>query len=212
APETADFDPNLPNIKFIEEFEPITIEGCKSRLPELDDLFVSETDGMIIDKVTGFSRRENDSVLSGWYIRPYEEDYEDMIKVNFIPLWEYYKRMENRPPKQYDGPPPVPDIPQRYVPPKKEEIPVEQYVSQLPEEDPHLLMEEDAETLNEYDAGTLNEYDAGTLNEYDAGTANEDEEKEDEEDEEEEDEEDEEEEEEEEPDNISFCGQREDDE
>ncbi|SCM01393.1 Acidic phosphoprotein precursor PCEMA1, putative, partial [Plasmodium chabaudi adami] len=56
APETADFDPNLPNIKFIEEFEPITIEGCKSRLPELDDLFVSETDGMIIDKVTGFSR------------------------------------------------------------------------------------------------------------------------------------------------------------
>ncbi|SCL93517.1 Acidic phosphoprotein precursor PCEMA1, putative, partial [Plasmodium chabaudi adami] len=80
ASETADFDPNLPNIKFIEEFEPVTIEGCKSRLPELDDLFVSETDGMIIDKVTGFSRRENDSVLSGWYIRPYEEGYENMIK------------------------------------------------------------------------------------------------------------------------------------
>ncbi|SCL90814.1 Acidic phosphoprotein precursor PCEMA1, putative [Plasmodium chabaudi chabaudi] len=230
APETADFDPKLPNLKFIEEFEPITIEGCKSRLPELDEVFVSETDGMIIDKVTGFSRRENDSVLSGWYIRPYEEGYEHMIKVNFIPLREYYKRMENRPPKQYDGPPPVPDMPQGYVPPKKEEIPVEQYVTQLPEEDPFLLQEEDALSLMEYDAetlnegdaetlneegegttneegeGTLNEYDAGTLNEYDAGTANEDEEKEDDEEEEEEEEE------EKEPDNISFCGQGEDDE
>ncbi|SCM01618.1 erythrocyte membrane antigen 1 [Plasmodium chabaudi chabaudi] len=181
APETADFDPKLPNLKFIEEFEPITIEGCKSRLHELDEPFVSETDGMIIDKVTGFSRRENDSVLSGWYIRPYEEGYENMIKVNFIPLREYYKRMENRPPKQYDGPPPVPDMPQGYVPPKKEEIPVEQYVIQLSEEDPYLLQEEDAlslmeydaETLNEGDAETLNEYDAGTLNEEDAGTTNE---------------------------------------
>nr|AAA29594.1 erythrocyte membrane antigen 1 [Plasmodium chabaudi chabaudi] len=189
AKDKEEFDPDIPNIRFIEEFEPITIEGCKSRLHELDEPFVSETDGMIIDKVTGFSRRENDSVLSGWYIRPYEEGYENMIKVNFIPLREYYKRMENRPPKQYDGPPPVPDMPQGYVPPKKEEIPVEQYVIQLSEEDPYLLQEEDAlslmeydaetlnegdaETLNEGDAETLNEYDAGTLNEEDAGTTNE---------------------------------------
>ncbi|SCL93130.1 erythrocyte membrane antigen 1 [Plasmodium chabaudi chabaudi] len=140
APEIVDFDPKLTNLNFIEEFEPITIEGCKSRLPELDEVFVSETDGMIIDKVTGFSRRENDSVLSGWYIRPYEEDYEDMIKVNFIPLREYYQRMENRPPKQYDGPPPVPDMPQISELPIKQEMLVKQTVS--------TVQEEDAATLN----------------------------------------------------------------
>ncbi|SCL84637.1 Acidic phosphoprotein precursor PCEMA1, putative [Plasmodium chabaudi chabaudi] len=78
--EKVDFDPKLPNIKFVDEFTPITLEGCKGRLKELDELFVSETDGMIIDKVTGFSRRENNSSVSGCYIRPYEEDYEDMIK------------------------------------------------------------------------------------------------------------------------------------
>ncbi|SCL96792.1 erythrocyte membrane antigen 1 [Plasmodium chabaudi adami] len=133
VPEKVDFDPKLPNLKFIEEFEPITLEDCKGRLKELDELFVSETDGMIIDKVIGFSRRENDSVLSGWYIRLYEEDYEHMIKVNFIPLREYYQRMENRPPKQYNGPPIVPDMPQIYEPPKNQEMPVEQTVSTVHE-------------------------------------------------------------------------------
>ncbi|SCM08528.1 Acidic phosphoprotein precursor PCEMA1, putative, partial [Plasmodium chabaudi adami] len=57
--EKVDFDPKFPNLKFVDEFTPITLEGCKGRLKELDELFVSETDGMIIDKVTGFSRREN---------------------------------------------------------------------------------------------------------------------------------------------------------
>ncbi|VTZ68193.1 erythrocyte membrane antigen 1 [Plasmodium chabaudi chabaudi] len=95
-----EYNPDLPNLKFIEEFEPMTLEGCKGRLKELDDPFVSETDGMIIDEVTGFSRRKNDSVLSGWYVRPYEEDYDHMIKLNFIPLSEYYQRKQKNAHKQ----------------------------------------------------------------------------------------------------------------
>ncbi|SCL95367.1 erythrocyte membrane antigen 1 [Plasmodium chabaudi adami] len=74
------------------------------------------------------------------YEEGYEEDYEDMIKDIFIPLREHYQRMENRPPKQYDGPSPVPDMPQGSEPPKKQEIPVEQTVS--------TVQEEDAATLN----------------------------------------------------------------
>ncbi|SCL93855.1 erythrocyte membrane antigen 1 [Plasmodium chabaudi chabaudi] len=95
-----EYNPDLPNLKFIEEFEPMTLEGCKGRLKELNDPFVSETDGMIIDEVTGFSRRENDSVLSGWYVRPYEEDYDHLIKLNFIPLSEYYQRKQKNAHKQ----------------------------------------------------------------------------------------------------------------
>ncbi|VEV56673.1 erythrocyte membrane antigen 1 [Plasmodium vinckei vinckei] len=80
------YDPDIPNIKFIDEFSPKVIEICKVNQPRLGELFISETDGAIVDKVTGFLRRENDSMRQGWYIRPYEEDYEHMIKVKFMPL------------------------------------------------------------------------------------------------------------------------------
>ncbi|CAD2083590.1 fam-a protein, fragment [Plasmodium vinckei brucechwatti] len=56
-----EFDPKLPNINFIDEFDPITLESPKGYQSMLDELFVSETDGTITDKVTGFLRRENNS-------------------------------------------------------------------------------------------------------------------------------------------------------
>ncbi|EUD69654.1 hypothetical protein YYG_05129 [Plasmodium vinckei petteri] len=90
-----DYDPDIPNIKFIDEFSPKIIE-----------IYKGQTDGIIIDKVTGFSRRENNSSVSGWYIRPYEEDYEDMIKANFILYREYYERKQQNAHKQHRGPPP----------------------------------------------------------------------------------------------------------
>ncbi|SCL82969.1 erythrocyte membrane antigen 1 [Plasmodium chabaudi adami] len=105
--EKVDFDPKLPNLKFIDEFDPIILEVYKGRLSELVEPYISETDGTVIDKVTGFLIRENDSSLSGWYIRPYEEDYEDMIKVNYIPLREYYHRKQKNAHKQSGTPPPV---------------------------------------------------------------------------------------------------------
>ncbi|EUD73583.1 hypothetical protein YYG_01629 [Plasmodium vinckei petteri] len=39
-----EFDPKLPNIKFIDEFEIITLETLKGRQSMLDELFISETD------------------------------------------------------------------------------------------------------------------------------------------------------------------------
>ncbi|CAD2096559.1 fam-a protein [Plasmodium vinckei petteri] len=54
-----EFDPKLPSLNFIDEFDPITLEALKGRQSMLDEPFISETDGIIIDKVTGFSRREN---------------------------------------------------------------------------------------------------------------------------------------------------------
>ncbi|CAD2110933.1 fam-a protein [Plasmodium vinckei petteri] len=109
--EEKPFDPKLPNLKFIDEFDSITLEAPKGRQSMLDEPFISETDGIIIDKVTGFSRRENDPMRQGWYIRPYEEDYEHMIKVNFIPYREYYERKQQNAHKQHHGPAPVPKIP-----------------------------------------------------------------------------------------------------
>ncbi|EUD73595.1 hypothetical protein YYG_01641 [Plasmodium vinckei petteri] len=75
------FDHKLPNLKFIDEFDPITFEAPKGRQSMLDEPFISETDGTITDKVTGFLRRENNYGVSGWYIISYEEDYENKIKV-----------------------------------------------------------------------------------------------------------------------------------
>ncbi|CAD2106413.1 fam-a protein [Plasmodium vinckei brucechwatti] len=80
------YDPDIPNIKFIDEFDPIILEVYKGHQSGLAEPFTSETDGTTIDKVTGFLRRENDSRRQGWYIRPYEEEYENMIKVNFVPF------------------------------------------------------------------------------------------------------------------------------
>ncbi|EUD69594.1 hypothetical protein YYG_05191 [Plasmodium vinckei petteri] len=78
----------------MDEFDPITFESPKGRQSMLDDPFISEADDTITDKVTGFLRRENNYGVSGWYIRPYEEGYEDMVKVNLIPYREYYERKQ----------------------------------------------------------------------------------------------------------------------
>ncbi|CAD2097687.1 fam-a protein [Plasmodium vinckei lentum] len=149
--EEKPFDPKIPNLKFIDEFDPITLEAPKGRQSMLDEPFISETDGLIIDKVTGFSRRENNSSVSGWYIRPYEEDYEDKIKVNFIPYREYYERKQQNAHKQHSGPHPVPKIPEKQEVFKKKEMPVYQKLSTINEEDSNALDEDKENDENQND-------------------------------------------------------------
>ncbi|SCL91440.1 erythrocyte membrane antigen 1 [Plasmodium chabaudi chabaudi] len=136
AKDKEEFDPDIPNIKFIDEFTPITLEDSKGCLSILDELFVSETDGTITDKVTGSLRREKDSSVSGWYIRPYEEDYEDMIMVNSIPLREYYQHEHQNVDKM----------------PEKQEFSVEKKLSTIKDDDESTIYEDDASTiLGDYD-------------------------------------------------------------
>ncbi|SCL95891.1 erythrocyte membrane antigen 1 [Plasmodium chabaudi adami] len=144
--EKVNFDPKLPNLKFIDEFDPIILEVYKGRQSELVEPFISEIDGTIIDKVTRFLRRENDSSLPGLYIRPYEEDYEDMIKVNFIPLMEYYHRKQKNAHKQSDVPPPV------YKVPEKQEL------STIHEKGSNIL-HEDKEELDKENENKIEEID-----------------------------------------------------
>ncbi|SCL90909.1 Acidic phosphoprotein precursor PCEMA1, putative [Plasmodium chabaudi adami] len=80
------YDPDIPNIKFIGEFDPIIFEVHEEWQTGLTEPFTSEIDGTTVDKVTGFLRRENNSIKKGWYIRSYEEEPEDMINDNFTPL------------------------------------------------------------------------------------------------------------------------------
>ncbi|VTZ70657.1 fam-a protein [Plasmodium chabaudi chabaudi] len=85
------YDPDLPDLKFIDEFDPMLMEIYKKNQTELDELFISEADGTNVDKVAGFLRRENESRRKRWYIRPYEENYEDMIKDIYAPLKNNYQ-------------------------------------------------------------------------------------------------------------------------
>ncbi|CAD2098374.1 fam-a protein [Plasmodium vinckei] len=85
------YDPDLPDLEFIDEFDPILMEIYKGNQNELDKSIISETNGAIVNKATGFLGRENGSRRKGWYIRPYEEDYEDMIKDIFMPLKSNYQ-------------------------------------------------------------------------------------------------------------------------
>ncbi|CAD2097685.1 erythrocyte membrane antigen 1 [Plasmodium vinckei brucechwatti] len=128
------YDPDLSDLKFIDEFDPITLEAPKGRQSMLDEPFISETDGIVIDKVTGFSRRENNSGVSGWYIRPYEEDYEDMIKVDFVPLKNNYQYNQKDAHKQGDAASPVSKGPEKHELPKNQELPEEQKLSTINEE------------------------------------------------------------------------------
>ncbi|CAD2112534.1 erythrocyte membrane antigen 1 [Plasmodium vinckei] len=187
---TKPFDPNLPNLKFIDEFDPITLQAPQGRQSMLDELYTSETDGTTTDKVTGFLRKQHVPGMSGWYIRPYEEDYEDKIKVSYVPYREYYERKQKIISQQRKGPPPVPDMPQRGDVPRRPTVPQNYMESQI-QEPPKKVMwyqkqgapvqqtlstvpEEDAVTLNEFDMGTTNDIE-GTTNGVE-GTTNEDEE------------------------------------
>ncbi|CAD2095756.1 erythrocyte membrane antigen 1 [Plasmodium vinckei] len=152
------FDPKLLNIKFIDEFDPIALEAPKGRQSMLDKPFISETDGIIIDKVTGFSRRENNSSVSGWYIRPYEEDYEDMITINSMPLREYYKHEQQNVHNQYGVSPSVPKIPE------KQKFPVKQKLSIINEKISNRLHDDGKSTIYEDDASTIRGDDDFTLN------------------------------------------------
>ncbi|EAA17084.1 hypothetical protein YYC_04124 [Plasmodium yoelii 17X] len=50
------------DIEFIGEYDPLLIEIYKGRQAELDEPFISETDGIFVDKVTRFLRRENETM------------------------------------------------------------------------------------------------------------------------------------------------------
>ncbi|VUC56004.1 erythrocyte membrane antigen 1 [Plasmodium berghei ANKA] len=82
-PKGIDYDPDLPNLKFIDEPTSVVLEVCNERKSKLSELFASEIDDTVIDQVNGFLRRENKSSKKGWYVRPYEE-YENMINIKFI--------------------------------------------------------------------------------------------------------------------------------
>ncbi|EUD72208.1 hypothetical protein YYG_02909 [Plasmodium vinckei petteri] len=138
--EEKPFDPKLPNLKFIDDFDPITLEAPKGYHSMLDEPFIPETDGTITDQVTGFLRREHVPGMSGWYIRPYEEDYEDMIKVNFIPYKEYYERKQKIAHKQDDAPPAI------LKGFEKQELPKEQKLSTINE---NALFLGNRENINE---------------------------------------------------------------
>ncbi|SCL94400.1 fam-a protein [Plasmodium chabaudi adami] len=94
------YDPDLPDLKFIDEFDPMLMEIYKRNQTELDELFISEADGTTVDKVAGFLRRENESKRKRWYIRPYEENYEDMIKDIYAPLKNNYQYNQTNAHKQ----------------------------------------------------------------------------------------------------------------
>ncbi|CAD2100987.1 erythrocyte membrane antigen 1 [Plasmodium vinckei petteri] len=85
------YDPDLPNLKFIDEFDSTILEDHEWHQTELDEPFTSETNGTIVDKAPGFLRGENEPKKKGWYIRPYEEEYEDMINAKFMSLKNNYQ-------------------------------------------------------------------------------------------------------------------------
>ncbi|SCL89262.1 Acidic phosphoprotein precursor PCEMA1, putative [Plasmodium chabaudi adami] len=132
-----EYDPDIPNLKYIDKFSPITLDIYKGDKTKLNEPFVSETDGAIIDKVTGFLIRENDPRRQGCYIKPYEEKYEHMIKINFIPLKENCQTFQSNQittHKQSDIPPPIPKVPGE---------------PELSEEELSTISEEDSSTLHE---------------------------------------------------------------
>ncbi|KEG04420.1 erythrocyte membrane antigen 1 [Plasmodium vinckei vinckei] len=163
-------DLNIPGIKFIDEFEPIILHSPKIGFKSVvTEPFAPEDDDVTIDPKTGFLRREYVPGMSGWYVRPYEEDYADQIQTNFIPYREYYERRQKIKSQRRGGPPPLPTTPQRYVPPK----------IQVPSPEPKKPVEQTITTVPEEDAVTLNEFDMGTTEGVE-GTTNEDEELDDE--------------------------------
>ncbi|CAD2083921.1 erythrocyte membrane antigen 1 [Plasmodium vinckei brucechwatti] len=147
--EEKPFNPKLPNLKFIDEFDIITLEAPKGNQSMLDEPFISETDGIIIDEVTGFSRRKHVPDMSGWYIRPYEEDYEDMIMVNSMPLREYYQHEQQKLHNKYGVPPSVPKMHE------KQGFPVEQKLSRINKKISNTLHDDDKSTVYEDDASTI---------------------------------------------------------
>ncbi|SCL87984.1 erythrocyte membrane antigen 1 [Plasmodium chabaudi adami] len=129
---------DLPNLNFIDEFSPIIVEIPKARQTKLTESFISETNGTIIDKVTGFVRRENESVRKGWYIRSYKEAYEHMIKFIFTPFNkndQSFKSNQTNVHKQGDTLPGVSKAPEKH------KLPEEQKLSTINEENPSTLHE-----------------------------------------------------------------------
>ncbi|SCL86670.1 fam-a protein [Plasmodium chabaudi adami] len=153
--EDTGYDPDLPNIDFIDEYLSTVMEICKIPKPIVGELFTSEDDDTTVDEVTGFSRRKYDPLRIGRYFRPYEEAFEyrnSYIVIPFRDIHHYNEMVEcgralfhptpPRIPEKQELPavpkipelpkiPALPKIPEKQEFPKKQELPVEQKLSAI---------------------------------------------------------------------------------
>ncbi|EUD70934.1 hypothetical protein YYG_03564 [Plasmodium vinckei petteri] len=145
--ENTNYDPDLPDFQFIDEYNPRAVTNCKVNQPRLSEPFISETDGTTVDKVTGFLRREHDPKSVGCYYRPYEEAFESRNSYSLVPFMDSHKYNKTIELKQDHFRPPSPKTLENQELPKKEEtpeeLPVEQKLPKLEE-----LLEEEEEELN----------------------------------------------------------------
>ncbi|EUD71204.1 hypothetical protein YYG_03837 [Plasmodium vinckei petteri] len=110
--EEKPFDPDLPDLQFIDEYTPTVIEICNVHQPRLNDPFTSETDDTTVDKVTGFLRRKYDPLRTGCYFRSYEEAFESRnsyILIHFKDIDEYNERVACNKALYHHPPPKVPE-------------------------------------------------------------------------------------------------------
>ncbi|CAD2100628.1 fam-a protein [Plasmodium vinckei petteri] len=124
--ENTNYDPDLPDFQFIDEYNPRAVTNCKVNQPRLSEPFISETDGTTVDKVTGFLRREHDPKSVGCYYRPYEEAFESRNSYSLVPFMDSHKYNKTIELKQDHFRPPSPKTLENQELPKKEETPVEQ--------------------------------------------------------------------------------------
>ncbi|ETB60529.1 hypothetical protein YYC_02794 [Plasmodium yoelii 17X] len=55
-------DEPVKHLEFIDEYDPLLTEIYKGRQAELDEPFISESDGTFVDKVTRFLRKESETM------------------------------------------------------------------------------------------------------------------------------------------------------
>ncbi|SCL84428.1 Acidic phosphoprotein precursor PCEMA1, putative [Plasmodium chabaudi adami] len=84
--EDTGYDPDIPDLQFIDEYYPTVMEICKIPKPIVGELFTSEDDDTTVDEATGFLRRKYDPLRIGRYFRPYEEAFEYRNSYIFIPF------------------------------------------------------------------------------------------------------------------------------
>ncbi|KEG01392.1 hypothetical protein YYE_03982 [Plasmodium vinckei vinckei] len=168
--ENTIYDPDFPDLQFIDEYTPKVIDICKVNQPRLGELFISETVGTTDDNAPEFLRREYDPRMVGYYYRPYEEEFENRNFYRFVPFMDshkYNKYNKTIKLKQDYLCPPPPKTLENHELPKKEELPVEQKLpkteelseeeilstiygenEEICEQNKHLLCTDPEETIN----------------------------------------------------------------
>ncbi|CAD2097735.1 fam-a protein, fragment [Plasmodium vinckei brucechwatti] len=69
-----EYDPGFPDLQFIDEFDPMLMEIYKGNQTELDKSIISETNGAIVNKATGFLRSENETSKHCKYFKSLKEN------------------------------------------------------------------------------------------------------------------------------------------